>query len=201
MSPVIQEISVAGLPAAGALLGRAMRDNPLHLRAVGPDPDRRAAVFGNIFGVMLTSLHPKGAILGASVDGRLVGICSYVRPGCCQPTAREKARLLGAVVRHASLGTTIQALRWLGSWARRDPPEPHWHLEPVGVEREWQGRGIGQALLREFCARVDAERGVAYLETDKEVNVQFYEKFGFRTVARAEVIGVPNWFMLRPPRT
>lgn len=197
----IRELTLAELPAAGALLGRGMRDNPQHIRVVGPDPARREAVFGKIFPTVLAVMHPKGAVLGAFLDGRLVGACALVPPGKCQPTPREKLRLVRAVFAHASLGTTINALRWLGAWAAHDHTEPHWHLGPVGVERELQGRGVGGALLAEFCARVDAAGGAAYLETDKERNVRFYARFGFRTVEAAPTLGVPNWFMFRPRRT
>jgi GNAT superfamily N-acetyltransferase len=197
----VRELAMNELTPAGVLLGRGMRDNPLHVRVVGADPARREAVFGGIFGVLLATLHPKGTVLGAFLDDRMVGVCALVPPGQCQPTTGEKLRLLRAVVAQASLGATFNALRWLGAWAQHDPrSQPHWHLGPVGVERELQGRGIGSALLREYCRRVDAENGMAYLETDKAMNLHFYGKFGFKTVAQAEVIGVPNWFMLRAAR-
>jgi hypothetical protein len=48
-----------------------------------------------------------------------------------------------------------------------------------------------------FCARVDAAGEVAYLETDKLVNVRFYERFGFEVIGEQEVLRVPNWFMRR----
>ena len=51
--------------------------------------------------------------------------------------------------------------------------------------------------MRIFCAQMDAAGEDAYLETDKEINVRFYERFGFEVVGEQEVIGVPNWFMLR----
>jgi hypothetical protein len=45
---------------------------------------------------------------------------------------------------------------------------------------------------------MDASRAAAYLETDKQVNVPFYERFGFRVRAEATILGTPNWFMIRP---
>jgi len=42
---------------------------------------------------------------------------------------------------------------------------------------------------------------IGYLETDKRENVRFYERFGFEVIAREPVIGVPNWFMRREPRS
>jgi hypothetical protein len=42
-------------------------------------------------------------------------------------------------------------------------------------------------------------QAVSYLETDKEINVRFYERFGFEIVGKANVLGVPNWFMNKMP--
>ena len=51
--------------------------------------------------------------------------------------------------------------------------------------------------MQAFCAKMDAAGEVAYLETDKDVNVRFYERFGFEVVNQEEVLGVTNWFMIR----
>ena len=82
-----------------------------------------------------------------------------------------------------------------------DPDAPHWHLGPVGVLRSRQGSGIGRELMKSFCGRMDAERAAAYLETDKDANVRFYEKSGFQGVGRKDVVGIPCWFMSRTPGT
>jgi hypothetical protein len=48
---------------------------------------------------------------------------------------------------------------------------------------------------------MDERRTMSYLETDKFENVRFYQKFGFTVITEAEVLGTPNWFMSRAPRT
>jgi ribosomal protein S18 acetylase RimI-like enzyme len=40
----------------------------------------------------------------------------------------------------------------------------------------------------------------SYLETDKEINVRFYERFGFEVIGEEEVLGVRNWYMYRRAR-
>lgn len=54
--------------------------------------------------------------------------------------------------------------------------------------------------MTRFCAEMDAAGLVASLETDKAINVRFYERFGFETASEQLVLGSPNWFMLRAPR-
>jgi GNAT superfamily N-acetyltransferase len=86
----------------------------------------------------------------------------------------------------------------MSEWKKHDLSEAHWHLGPVAVDAHLQKTGIGSAMMAEYCARIDLARGVGYLETDKEVNVRFYEKFGFQTIAESTVLDIPNWFMRRP---
>lgn len=200
----VRELSAAETGRAAGVLARGMRDNPLHVQAFGPDPELREQTLTRMFQGVLPHYGPKGVILGAfsaATPETLVGVCGMVRPGRCQPGPGERLRLLPGLVAGSEAGGTARLLSWTGAWSRFDPPEPHWHLGPVGVERHLQGRGIGSALLRAFLARIAGERSAAYLETDKRENVRFYERFGFTVAIEAPVLGVPNWFMIRPEET
>jgi predicted N-acetyltransferase YhbS len=87
---------------------------------------------------------------------------------------------------------------WLGDWGGRDPAgRRHWHLGPLAADAPLQGQGIGSVMMEAFCRRVDEAGEDAYLETDKDVNVPFYHRFGFELVAADHVLGVQNWFMRR----
>ena len=86
---------------------------------------------------------------------------------------------------------------WFKEWARHDPVEQHWHLGPIGVLPAHQGSGIGSILMDRFCKEVDACTAKAYLETDLDKNVSFYEKYGFKVVSESEIFGVKNRYMLR----
>jgi len=74
----------------------------------------------------------------------------------------------------------------------------HWHLGPIGVLPTHQGSGIGSILMERFCKEVDACLAKAYLETDLDKNVLFYEKFGFQVVSESKIFDVKNRYMLRP---
>jgi len=43
-------------------------------------------------------------------------------------------------------------------------------------------------------------RAESYLETDRDRNVRFYEKFGFKIVARSDIFHVNNRDMVRPSK-
>jgi ribosomal protein S18 acetylase RimI-like enzyme len=81
------------------------------------------------------------------------------------------------------------------------PAEPHWYLSVIGVVPECRGRGLGRELLRAWLARVDAEGGAGYLETDREENIGFYMREGFEVSRELRVLGVRVWCMNRPPGT
>ena len=89
---------------------------------------------------------------------------------------------------------------WHTEWARHEPLSQHWHLGPIGVLPSHQGLGIGSMLMERFCREVDACMAKAYLETEGDKNVRFYEKFGFKIVAESEIFNVKNRYMLRDPK-
>ena len=177
-----------------------MRDNPLHIAALGTDIEHRSSRLIGMFTVALPLVLSKGAMLGAFDGDTLVGVAGMIAPGHCQPTLSEKLTVTPRIVPAVGLGTITRVLRWVATWAEHDLRQPHWHLGPVAVDAHLQGTGIGTRLMEEYCARLDAAHIAGYLETDKASNVTFYERFGFETMASAPVLDTPNWFMKRPAR-
>jgi len=194
----VRELGRDRLSDAIAILSRGMRDNPLHVSALGYDTRTRAHRLNRMFALALPMILKKGVLLGAFVDNTLVGVAGMVPPGRCQPTLIENITLLPRMIPAIGFRAFARAGRWLATWGTHDLAEPHWHLGPVAVDAPFQGQGIGTALMEEYCARLDHLAAVGYLETDKAKNVAFYEKFGFRTVGEAPVLETPNWFMRRP---
>ena len=87
----------------------------------------------------------------------------------------------------AGPNATWKLLRMAAEWGKRGPSERHWHLGPVGVEPALQGMAVGSQMMERFCARMDSEREMAWLETDKLENVRFFTRFGFAVVDEADV--------------
>jgi ribosomal protein S18 acetylase RimI-like enzyme len=175
---------------------RGMRDNPLPVAAFGDDPEKRRREFRSLIAADFAARDYSHTLVARREDGVIVGVCGMMPPGGCQPTIGQQLRLLPAMFR---LGPRIVArmMRWLGAWQKHDPEERHWHLGPLAVDAHLQGEGVGSRIMGVFCAQMDAAHEDAYLETDKEINVRFYEKFGFEVISEQVVLGVPSWFMLR----
>jgi ribosomal protein S18 acetylase RimI-like enzyme len=195
----IESATSGDIPAMVEMLSRGMRDNPLHVAAFGTDPDLRERKVLQMF--RLLAKNPAivaNAMVARDANGTIVGAYSFSNPGSCQPSGIAKL-MMTPVLLTLGIGNGRRAASWLKSWSNHDPDVRHYHFGPIGVDAHLQGQGIGSELMRAFCQQMDQVGENAYLETDKEINVGFYRKFGFEVIEEAEVIGVPNWFMLRRP--
>ena len=116
------------------------------------------------------------------------------------------------------LGTTLRELRPMmrvfggrlpiALWSRlrmdsRHPRRPaHWYLAMMGVVPDWQGRGLGSALMRPGLEEIDAARLPAYLETSTLRARALYERNGFTVTGEMNLPadGPPIWLMWREAR-
>jgi len=81
------------------------------------------------------------------------------------------------------------------------PQQPHWYLAMLGTDPIAQGKGIGGAVITQVTNRCDEDGLPAYLESSKEQNVPYYQRFGFEVTGetRLGVDGPTIWFMWREP--
>jgi ribosomal protein S18 acetylase RimI-like enzyme len=181
------------------LIGLAFAENPSTLANVRGDRERahqtmRDAVRIAKFG------RPWSHALVAVEAGRIAGVLNAAEWPHCQLGIVEKIRTTPSMVR--IMRTALpRAFTMMSKREAADPSRPHWHIGPVGVRPELQGRGIGKALLERFLADVDEREAAAFLETDVDRNVTLYEHFGFAVTMRQEIVGVNTRFMWRDPHT
>jgi ribosomal protein S18 acetylase RimI-like enzyme len=124
------------------------------------------------------------------------------------PDAREEHEAIGAAPpgREAEiLGDHAERHAAFWGWiGEHEPSEPLFYLSHVGVAPERQGEGLGSVLMSDGLAVGDREGVPTWLETSREDNVAYYERFGYRTVMDEDAPdGGPHiWFMRRgPPET
>src|SRR3990172_10982974 len=194
----ISDMARHELTFAAGVVGGGFRDNPITVAVVGGDPLRRMRGAELVLGSAVALMdHPP---LLARRGDWIVGVCGMAPPGTCHPPLLRQLRMLPAMLRSGPVAMS-RYLRVVSAWKKHDPTDRHWHLGPVAVEPGLQGMSIGSQMLEPFCARMDDEGDMAHLETDKPQNVRFYDRFGFATIAEADVLGIPNWFMHREPKT
>lgn len=188
-------------PAAVKICARAMRDNPIHIRVFGHNSKLRQRRLQRFFPTLINYLANKGELYGAFERDLLIGVLGILPPGHCQPSLPEIIRLLPGLLKSNSLFGTARTLYWLSRWARLDPVTPHWHLGPLAVVPEHQGKGAGRQLMELACQHGGDD--LLYLETDKPENVTFYQSLGFGIIKTVSILGSQCWLMTRsqPKRT
>jgi GNAT superfamily N-acetyltransferase len=198
---MVREFGRADTASATGMLTRAFDDDPV-MRWVFPDEAMRRNRMPRMFDATLrvTSWRIDGTEV-AVADGQVQGCAIWLPPGRWLPPAAQRLAMLPRMVwtlrsRLGVANTTYAAL------ARQHPHQQHWYLSGIGTDPAVQGTGVGSALMRSRLAKCDAARMPAYLESSKESNVGFYEKFGF-TVTREVVVpggGPTLWLMWRNPQ-
>lgn len=198
LSITIRGLNFADQAEAVAVLLRGMSDNPIHLQAFGADAGHRERALRAMFNAIMTRQLSRGIVLGAFYDGRLAGVSGMMPPGHCPSAMMGKISALSALVLGGGLRDSRQLLEWLDDWLETDAAVEHWHLGPIAVAPRLRGRGIGSRLIEECCAIIDSDGCAAYLENDRAENLRLLERFGFAATEAHAVLGVRNWFMLRP---
>ena len=77
-----------------------------------------------------------------------------------------------------------------------------WYLYNLSIKKDAQGKGIASKLMRPMLQFCDDERMVAYLETNKEVNVGLYQHYGFNLMKEELIPKTPvtHYAMVRHPK-
>ncbi len=181
------------------VLARAFCSNPLNRAVVqSDDPDRCFHSNRHSMRTLLPMARLHGQVLVAALDGEVAGGLVASPPGrfpLPPPPPMDRLRFLmrqgwSVTRRWEVVFETLDALH---------PVEPHWYLGVLGVDRFAQSRGVGAALLSRWLAGVDRDAMPAYLETDSEGNVHFYERVGFSLDGEISILDVRVWRMKRAP--
>jgi len=180
---------------AAIALSDAMVSNPMHIAALGGQGETERKQVEDMFYEMFQQRW--GEVFVAKHDNAIVGVVRW--RDCHEETDSHEDGTAAREIDEASLHDTASRIAyWYGIWGQNDPLEPHRHLGPIGVIPDFQGKGIGSELMQTFCGQVDANHTAAYLETDRPVNVGFYENFGFGVIGETDIFEVKNYFMWRP---
>jgi ribosomal protein S18 acetylase RimI-like enzyme len=172
-------------------LSIAMLNNPHHIGIFMGNGEKERLQIEKIFFELFNDLP--GIVFLAKENEKIIGV---MRMNSCT----------GKVVDEPEVCEDEKDINWRKSvwfkeWAAHDPVEQHWHLGPIGVLPSHQGMGVGTELMQRFCKEVDKCSAKAYLETDLDENVRFYEKFDFKRISESTIFNVENRYMLRDSQT
>ena len=170
------------------VLSIAMLNNPHHIGIFMGNGEKERLQIEKIFFELFNDLP--GIVFLAKENEKIIGV---MRMNSCTGKVVDEPEVCGD-----ENDINWRKSVWFREWAVHDPVEQHWHLGPIGVLPSHQGMGVGTELMQRFCKEVDNCSAKAYLETDLDENVRFYEKFGFKRVAESIIFDVANRYMIRP---
>ncbi|MFL0355728.1 GNAT family N-acetyltransferase [Erythrobacter sp. GH1-10] len=88
-----------------------------------------------------------------------------------------------------------------GQMEHYHPKEEHWYLPIIGADPQYLGQGLGGALMKHGCARIDEDGLPAYLESSNPRNISLYERHGFEVMGEIRSGNAPVMTpMYRPAR-
>lgn len=91
----------------------------------------------------------------------------------------EQLKLLPLFVRLCGFSRMMRGQAMGDAMEKNHPREPHYYLSFIAVAREFQGMGLGSAMLDANLARIDSAHMPAYLENSNPRNTRLYERHGF----------------------
>ncbi len=182
------------------VLGNAFVDDPVSVVVYKNfSAERRLRALTVDFLIELQTCMRKGYPIHVTQDGKITAAAVIYPPGAYPlPVLDQWLIQLKSI-----LGNGWYDIRgwltWLNEVDKHHPRQAHYYLEYLGVEPGYQGQGFGSCIVKHLTAKADAQGVGCYLENANPRNVAFYQRFGFQITREIEIIGIPSWFMWRPP--
>jgi ribosomal protein S18 acetylase RimI-like enzyme len=194
----VRKATVADVPEMARSLALAFHDDPVFTWVLHGDP-HRLGMLERAFELFLRRVWMEQEET-YTTDG-VAGAAVWELPGQWKVGVGRQLRLLPAMIGVFSrrLPRVLRALAVLES---RHPREPHFYLAFIGVKPEWQGRGLGGALIAPILERCDRDGVPAFLEASTPRNRAMYERHGFAVTEEFKLGkgAPPQWRMWRTPR-
>lgn len=180
------------LPGLSQTLAAAFFEDPVFSWWISDEEGRRQ-ILPAFFKTVAEANLPHGETY---TDEHGVGGAVWVPPGAGDDDEQLMEALAGVSGPYAqTLFACFELLE------EQHPAEPHHYLFFLGTRPDWQGRGIGSALMRPVLETCDRDGVPAYLEATSERNRRLYLRHGFDVTGQIALPDGPTiWPMWREPQ-
>lgn len=194
--PRVREAVTTDRAEIARAIGRAFFDDPIAVHLF-PDIETRRPAFGAFAELAMDQFRGSGATF---VTDPVKGAAIWQAPNPPRLQVWRMIAMAFRLYRIAGRGYR-RAIRLAEAIEKHHLREPHWYLAILGADPDFQGRGLGTALMQPILARCDVEAIPAYLESSKESNIPFYQRHGFDVGHEVRIPDGPMiWTMIRRPR-
>lgn len=193
----IRQAATTDLQRVASIVAAAFFDDPV-TEWLLPDLDRRTELIQPIFELHVAPYLPHGATY-TTADAK--GAAVWLPPTRLLLSA-EAEESFGEAVAELLGPDASRAFQLAEIFAEQHPVEPLYYCQFLSTVPDFQGRGIGSALLRDMLWRADAEGMPAYLEATTPGNRALYERHGYVSLGEITLPdgGPTLWRMWREPR-
>jgi ribosomal protein S18 acetylase RimI-like enzyme len=187
-------------PEVAAVVARAFEDDPL-FEWLLPDASTRLAKSTAMYGALFPRMFGI-KFYEFSTTADLAGVAIWAGPEKWEPPTMAMLGAMPKLLRNVGLGAATKLMSAMSLIKKHHPKEPHWYLSGLATDPPHQRTGVGTALITPKLEVCDREHLPAYLETQKAINVPYYERFGFRVTEEIDLPkGGPHlWLMWRDPQ-
>lgn len=153
---------------------------------------RRREILPRWFEIVIEGILPHEEIM---TIGTVLAGAVWVPPGV------EVDERVWTALEEASGEYAPRLVKCLELLDKHHPRDPHHYLFLLGTRPEWQGRGLGSALMRPVLEMCDRDGIPAYLEATSENNLRLYLRNGFEVAGEIPLPDGPSlWPMWREPQ-
>ncbi|MGD1917750.1 MAG: GNAT family N-acetyltransferase [Pleurocapsa sp.] len=140
-------------------------------------------------------------LLGAFLNGELKGVAS-ITPSESERNSQTEA--IDSLNEQLAIAVGEDVILRIEKYSQvkkiNVPKQSHFYLDILGVMPEYQGQGIGKAIIKKLH-KISQESYQSYgvaLETGTENNVSIYQHLGYLITATTNIDNTKFWFMFQP---
>ena len=184
------------------ILSKAFFNDPYYVYIM-PNEKKRTSHLKWWMKIMLKYSFKNGEIYVTSDNKGIKGVSLWCGPK--KPTLNNiELALLGLINYPFEIGIKgfIRMLNVSTEWEKihKKQNKNHYYLLVIGVDPEFQRKGIGSLLMKEILKKADSENLDCYLETVTEENMRFYEHHNFKSIIEKQFgMTYKYWAMRRTP--